>query len=212
MRRIVWGRATSSNVMKVLWGLGELNLPFERIDVGGSFGKTDTAEYRAMNPTGLVPTLQEDDFTLWESNVILRYLCHAHAPHSVLWPQDPHARANIDRWMDAQQTVFNRSMSAVFWTLVRTPADKRDMAALKQAIEDTTKAWRMVEALLTKQPYIAGDHLTLADIPWGVHAHRWFNMDYLGLERPDLPGIQAWYNRLKERPAYRQHISDHPVV
>ena len=80
MRRIVWGRATSSNVMKVLWGLGELHLPFERIDVGGSFGKTDTPEYRAMNPTGLVPTLQEDDFTLWESNAILRYLCHAHAP------------------------------------------------------------------------------------------------------------------------------------
>src|SRR6185312_1176392 len=107
MRRIVWGRATSSNVMKVLWGLGELDLPFERIDVGGAFGKTDTAEYRDMNPTGLVPTLQEDDFTLWESNVILRYLCHAHAAHSPLWPQEPQARANVDRWMDAQQTVLN---------------------------------------------------------------------------------------------------------
>ena len=104
MRRIVWGRATSSNVMKVLWTLGELDLPFERVDVGGSFGKTDTPEYRAMNPTGLVPTLQEDDFTLWESNVIARYLCHAHAPKSSLWPQEPQARANIDRWMDAQQT------------------------------------------------------------------------------------------------------------
>jgi len=84
MQRIVWGRATSSNVMKVLWGLGELGLPYERIDVGGAFGKTDTAEYRAMNPTGLVPTLQEDAFTLWESNAILRYLCDAHAPGSAL--------------------------------------------------------------------------------------------------------------------------------
>jgi glutathione S-transferase len=86
MRRILWGRATSSNVMKVIWTLEELLLPYERIDVGGSFGKTDTADYRAMNPTGLVPTLQEDDFTLWESNAICRYLCHAHAPHSKLWP------------------------------------------------------------------------------------------------------------------------------
>ena len=134
MHRIVWGRATSSNVMKVLWGLGELNLPFERIDVGGSFGKTDTAEYRAMNPTGLVPTLQEDEFTLWESNVILRYLCHAHAPHSILWPQDPHARANIDRWMDAQQTVLNRPMGVVFWGLVRTPPDKRDPAPSRRGL------------------------------------------------------------------------------
>ncbi len=128
MKRIVWGRATSSNVMKVLWCLGELDLPFERIDVGGAFGKTDTPEYRAMNPTGLVPTLQEDDFTLWESNVILRYLHAAYAPMSPLFPTEVHARANVDRWMDAQQTVFNRPMGQVFWGLVRTPADKRDMA------------------------------------------------------------------------------------
>ncbi len=209
MRRIVWGRATSSNVMKVLWGLGELALPFERIDVGGSFGKTDTPEYRAMNPTGLVPTLQEDDFTLWESNAILRYLCHAHAPHSMLWPQDPHARANIDRWMDAQQTVLNRPMGVVFWGLVRTPADQRDPAAIAQGVADTAKAYGMIEPLLARHAYIAGPDFSLADIPWGVHAHRWFNMDF---ERPSLPALRAWYDRLCERPAYKQHIVACPVV
>jgi glutathione S-transferase len=99
--RIVWGRATSSNVMKVLWGLGELALPFERIDVGGAFGKTDTPEYRAMNPTGLVPTLQEGSFTLRESNAILRYLAQAHGSDSALWPTDARARAIIDHWLDA---------------------------------------------------------------------------------------------------------------
>lgn len=212
MQRIVWGRKTSSNVMKVLWGLDELDLPFERIDVGGSFGKTDTAEYRGMNPTGLVPTLQEGDFTLWESNAILRYLCHAHAPNSPLWPQEPQARANVDRWMDAQQTTFNRPMSQVFWGLVRTPADQRDMAALQQAIHDTAKAWGFIEPRLGQHNFIAGVDFTLADIPWGVHAHRWFNMDYLGLERPDLPNIRAWYDRLCERPAYRTHISSQAVV
>lgn len=212
MQRIVWGRKTSSNVMKVLWGLDELDLPFERIDVGGSFGKTDTAEYRGMNPTGLVPTLQEGDFTLWESNVILRYLCHAHVPNSPLWPQEPQARANVDRWMDAQQTTFNRPMSQVFWGLVRTPADQRDMAALQQAIHDTAKAWGFIEPRLGRHAFIAGADFTLADIPWGVHAHRWFNMDYLGLERPDLPNIRAWYDRLCERPAYRTHISSQAVV
>ncbi len=209
MRRIVWGRATSSNVMKVLWGLGELALPFERIDVGGSFGKTDTPEYRAMNPTGLVPTLQEEDFTLWESNAILRYLCHAHAPHSMLWPQDPHQRANIDRWMDAQQTVLNRPMGVVFWGLVRTPADQRDPAAIAQGVADAAKAYGMIEPLLAKHAYIAGPDFTLADIPWGVHAHRWFNMDF---ERPALPHLRAWYDRLCERPAYKQHIVACPVV
>src|ERR1700712_3917881 len=109
-QRVDWGRKTSSNVMKVLWVLGELDLPFERIDVGGAFGRTDTPQYRGMNPTGLVPTLQEGDFTLWESNAILRYYGQTHASGSTLWPTDPHARATIDHWMDAQQTVFNRPM------------------------------------------------------------------------------------------------------
>ena len=95
--------------------MGELGLNFERIDVGGAFGKTDTADYRAMNPTGLVPTLQEGDFTLWESNAILRYLAQTHASGSALWPEAPRHRADIDRWMDAQQTVLNRPMSGVFW-------------------------------------------------------------------------------------------------
>ena len=211
MRRIVWGRATSSNVMKVLWGLGELDLPFERVDVGGAFGKTDTPDYRTMNPTGLVPTLQEDDFTLWESNAILRYLCHAYAPHASLWPQEPHARANVDRWMDAQQTVFNRPMSAVFWGLVRTAADKRDMTAIAQSIAETAKAWAMVEAELSRHAFIAGDEFTLCDIPWGVHAHRWFGMDYLGLVRPELPAVRAWYHRLCQRPAYQEHIVGCPI-
>ena len=217
MRRIVWGRATSSNVMKVLWGLGELNLPYERIDVGGSFGKTDTADYRAMNPTGLVPTLQEDDFTLWESNAILRYLCTANAEgaaqgeaqREALWPQEPHARANIDRWMDAQQTVLNRPMGVVFWGLIRTPADQRDPAAIAQGIADAAKAYGMIEPHLARHAFIAGPDFSLADIPWGVHVHRWFNMDF---ERPPLPHLRAWYDRLCGRPAYQQHIASRPVV
>jgi len=211
MQRIVWGRKTSSNVMKALWGLGELGLEFERIDVGGSFGQTDTAAYRGMNPTGLVPTLQEGDFTLWESNVILRYLCNQYAPTSPLWPAEPKTRANIDRWMDAQQTVLNRPMSQVFWGLVRTPADKRDMAAIATAIADTARAWGMIEPLLAKHGYIAGETFTLCDIPWGVHAHRWFGMDYLGLERPEFPAVRAWYGRLCERPAYQQHVVATPI-
>jgi glutathione S-transferase len=212
MHRIVWGRNTSSNVMKVLWGLGELNLPFERIDVGGAFGKTDTPEYRAMNPTGLVPTLQEDDFTLWESNAILRYLAHAHAAGSPLWPDQPHARAEVDHWMDAQQTVLNRPMGTVFWGLVRTQADKRDLTSVAAAIEETAGAWRLIEARLNRHDYIAGAAFTLCDIPWGVHAHRWFGMDYQGLARPELPALRRWYDRLCRRPAYQRHVTATPIT
>ena len=204
MRRILWGRATSSNVMKVIWTLEELRLPYERIDVGGAFGKTDTSDYRAMNPTGLVPTLQEDDFTLWESNAICRYLCHAHGPDSGLWPQEPHTRANVDRWMDAQQTLLNRPIGVVFWGLVRTPPDQRDMAAIRQGIADAARVWGMAAEQLAKHPYLAGNDLTLADIPWGPHLHRWFNMDF---DRPEVPHLRAWYDRLLERPAYKAHLA-----
>jgi glutathione S-transferase len=212
MNRVVWGRATSSNVMKVLWGLGEFDLPFERIDVGGAFGKTDTPEYLAMNPTGLVPTLQEQSFFLWESNAILRYLGQAHASGSALWPEDPRERANIDRWMDAQQTVLNRPMGGVFWGLVRTPPEQRDLKAVEVAIGEAARAWRMIAFWLEQQDFIAGPNFTLCDIPWGVHAHRWFGIDYQGLTRPDIPGLRAWYDRLCQRPAYQRHVMATPII
>jgi glutathione S-transferase len=157
-----------------------------------------------MNPTGLVPTLQEDNFTLWESNAICRYLCHAHAPNSKLWPQDPHARGNIDHWMDAQQTLLNRPMGVVFWGLVRTPPDKQDMKAIMQGVQDTARVWGMVSAELAKHPYLAGDELTLADIPWGPHLHRWFTMEF---DRPEVPHLRDWYDRMLQRPAYKQHLA-----
>jgi len=209
MRRIVWGRATSSNVRMVVWLLDELSLPYERIDVGGEFGKTDTAEYRAMNPTGLVPTLQEDDFILFESNAILRYICHAYAPHTPMWPQDPRTRANIDHWMDLQQTVLNRPQGVVFLSLVRTPPEKRDMAALKQGIAESARAWGIMDAALAKHSYIAGPEFTLADIAFGVHVHRWLNMKVEG--RPDMPHLSAWYQCLLQRPVYVKRCAG-PIV
>jgi glutathione S-transferase len=165
-----------------------------------------------MNPTGLVPTLQEGEYTLWESNAILRYLAAGHAAGATLWPAEARARANIDRWMDAQQTLFNRPMSAVFWGLVRTPADQRDLKSIEASIAETARAWGMIEAGLTRHDYIAGPAITLCDIPWGVHAHRWFGMDYQGLARPEMPALRAWYDRLCQLPAYQQHVVATPIV
>jgi glutathione S-transferase len=209
MRRTLWGRSTSSNVMKVIWALETMKLPYERRDVGGPFGKTDTPEYRAMNPTKLVPTLQEDEFTLWESNAILRYLCNANPEAAgTLWPQAPHRRANVDRWLDAQQTVHNRPSSVIFLGLVRTPEAERDLAAIKAATADVARAYGYLEPHLAAHPYIAGAHLTLADIAWGVHVHRWFSMP---VDRPEMPHLRAWYDRLLEDPIYREHIA-RPLV
>ncbi len=203
----LWGRANSSNVMKVIWLLEELGLPYERIDAGGNFGRTTTPEYRAMNPTGLVPTLVDGDFTLWESNAILRYICDAYAPESPFWPRAPRARANIDRWMDFLFTL-GRPQTVVFWGLVRTPPERRDNAAIETAISEAGRLWAILDAELAHHPFLAGDTLTLADMAYGPHLHRWF---WFPIERPDAPHLRAWYERLLARPAYARHLAATPT-
>jgi glutathione S-transferase len=200
----IWGRTNSSNVMKVLWLLDELGLRAERIDAGGPFGRTGTPEYRAMNPLGLVPTLQEDGFSLFESNAILRYLCNAHAPGHALYPSAPQRRGEVDAWLDFQQTALNRPQSLMFVGLVRTPAEQRDNAAITAAVAEAGRIWGILDARLAGRPYVAGDVLSIADVAFGVHVHRWFAMP---IARPDSPHLRAWHARLLERPAYAAHVA-----
>ncbi len=200
----VWGRANSSNVMKVVWLLEELGVPYERVDIGGPFGRTTDPDYRAMNPNGTVPTLQEDDFSLWESNAILRYLCASKAPDSPFWPADLRQRANVDRWMDWQQTTLNRPQSIVFQGLVRTSPEQRDTGAIEAALAEAGRGWTLLDAQLARHPYVAGPGLTLADMALGVHVHRWFSF---AAHRPETPQLKAWYGRLLSRPAYRTHCA-----
>ena len=203
--RKVWGRKTSSNVMKVIWLLEELSLPYDRIDVGGPFGGTSEPRYVAMNPNSVIPTLEEENgFTLWESNVILRYLASLHSGGAAIWPDDVQARANIDRWMDWQQTTLNGPAAAVFQGLIRTAPEQRDMAAIEAAMIKLGHAYTLVDAQLGRHDYVAGAEFTLADIPIAVHAHRWFSFS---LMRPDLPHLRAWYERMLQRPAYRDHCA-----
>src|SRR6266849_7004952 len=130
----IWGRNTSVNVQKVMWAVGELELPHERIDVGGAFGKNKEPAYLAMNPNGLVPTLEEDGFLLWESNAIVRYLAAKYGAGS-LEPAELRVRASASRWMDWQLTVCAPAIQPLFWALIRTPPEKRDPAAIDAAKE-----------------------------------------------------------------------------
>jgi glutathione S-transferase len=193
----LWGRMSSINVRKVVWTLRELDLPYERFDAGGTFGVVDTPEYRRHNPNGLVPLLEDGDFVLWESNVIVRYLCARHAP-GALCPDTPRARADADRWMDWQQTTFNPAGRNGFIQLIRVPADKRDAGLLQKSIAATEALFAVLDLHLSDRPYICGETFTMADIPLGCEAHRWFN---LPLERPDWPHVERWYAALRVRPA-----------
>ena len=203
MRRVL-GRATSSNVMKVVWLLEELGIEYRREDFGGAFGGTATPEYRAMNPNGIVPTLVEDDFVLWESNAILRYLASGHAAGTRWCPADPHQRARIDQWMDWQQTVLGPPMAAVFWGMIRTAPDKRDQAAIAAAAAKLEGIYGIIEAQLGRHAFVAGPDLSPADVAISPHVHRWFNFE---MERPAMPALRAWYDRLLTRPAFAKHVA-----
>src|SRR5262245_128989 len=195
----LWGRINSINVQKVLWALEELRVPYERTDAGLQYGVVNEPFYRKMNPNGRVPTIEDDGLVLWESNAIVRYLAGRYGAGG-LCPQDAKVRADADRWMDWQQTTIAPPMVTLFWGYVRTPPEKRDPAALEAARKQAAGIWPALERTLEKRPYVAGEQLTMGDIPVGCMVHRWFA---LPIERPNLPALAAWYERLKQRPGYR---------
>src|SRR5450755_1013587 len=169
----MWGRNTSSNVQKAMWAVGELELPCERIDVGGAFGKTKEPFYLAMNPNSLVPTLEEEDgFTLWESNSVVRYLAAKHDKNGVLEPKDPKQRALASQWMDWQLSVVGPAITPCFWGLIRTPVEKRDATAIKTSQDKTTDAMKILDAQLAKMAFVAGPAFSYGDIPVGVMCYR----------------------------------------
>ena len=200
----VWGRRSSFNVQKVMWLIGELNLPHEHIPAGGAFGLKDTPEFLAMNPHGRIPVIRDSDGTVvWESHSILRYLAARYGGPE-LWSSDPVRRAQIDCWMDwAQTTLQPEFLTGVFWGFYRTPEAQRDLKAIEKNLALCTQYFQLLDKILSKQDFLAGQHLTLADIPAGTHLYRYFNLD---IARPNVPHVEAWYQRLQTSAAFRQHV------
>ena len=200
----VWGRKTSSNVRKVLWCLAELDLEFDRVDLGGPFGGNDDPNYRAINPNGLVPTLEDGDTIIWESNSIIRYLSSIHGK-GTLWPEDPAERSEADRWMDWQLFALNSTVGFLFLETTRKEEADWDQDAIAEAKEGAIVYVKMLDAHLANRPFVAGENLTMGDIPVGFFINRWKLLD---IEHPALENLDAWHDRLKARPGYKTHITE----
>jgi glutathione S-transferase len=200
----IWGRNTSSNVQKVMWAISEIGLPHERIDVGGPFGKNREPAYLAMNPNGLVPTLEEEDgFLLWESNSIVRYLAAKHRA-GVLEPSDLRARGRAQAWMDWQLSVLGPAITPGFIGLIRTPPEKRNHAVIDESKKKTTAAIALLDAELAKNAYVAGEAFSYGDIPAAVMANRYRQ---LVPERPALPNFERWYAAISARPGFKDQVA-----
>ena len=196
------GRRNSCNVQKVMWALGELDLDHDHIEIGGSFGGTDTAEFLSLNPNGTVPVLQDGALTLWESHAILRYLAAQYGANR-MWPEDSVERAFVDQWMDWTATTFQPAWISLFWQVVRTPASQQDAEAIAGALRRTSRCFEIINARLATSRWLAGDAFSIADIAAGVALHRWSTIE---VERPVMPNVVAWHERLAERQAFRDVV------
>jgi glutathione S-transferase len=201
----IWGRANSVNVQKVLWCLSELDIAYARIDAGMAFGKNNEPAYLAMNPNGRVPTLVDGDFVLWESNSVMRYLVLAFGQGSPIYPQAPKQRASVDRWLDWTLSTLQPVDRPVFWALVRTPVEKRDMVAIQKDADAEAVQWRIVDAQLATRRFIEGDDFTIADIALGAYARRWFGVE--GISKPQLTNLERWFAQFTSRPGFQHFIA-----
>jgi len=199
----VWGRKTSGNVQKAMWAIGELGLPFERVDVGGPFGGNQAPEYLAMNPNGLVPTIRDGDLTLWESHSIVRYLSRKYGA-GTLEPMDPGACARANQWMDWAISVVSPVQMQVFFNLYFRSAAERDHDAIARGREGFIRAMVIFDAHLANSPFAAGEAFSMGDIPMGVMGHRF---DLAVPERPALPHLARWMDAIRTRPAFQTHVA-----
>lgn len=196
----IWGRLSSVNVQKVVWCADELGIAYERTEAGGKFGVVATPEYRAMNPNGLIPVIDDDGFVLWESNAIVRYLAAKHGAGG-LCPADPGQRASADRWMDWQATTLNPAIGPAFIQLIRTPAEQRDTGIIETACQAAETKLALLDAHLAANEFVTGQHLTMGDIPLGCSVDRWMK---LPISRTPRPNVARWYGALRGRPGMKQ--------
>lgn len=198
----IWGRTNSINVQKVMWTVAELDLKHERVDAGLQHGVVNDPWYREMNPNGRVPVIDDGGFVLWESNAIVRYLAAKHSAGR-LHPIDLHAHADADRWMDWATSTVAPVMTPLFWGLIRTAPEKRDMTAIAGHAKGMEALAAILDRRLEGKQFICGDELTMGDVPLGCFVYRWYA---LPIEHPALPHLRAWYERLAQRPGFAQHV------
>ena len=197
-----YGRATSDNVQKARWMLAETGQPFDHIELGGKFGGLDDPAFLKLNPHGKVPVLRDGDTIVWESNAIVSYLAATYSAGS-MWPEEPAERAIADQWMEWAQTRLYPDSNRLFWLSVRTPEADRDQDKISATFDRLKGYYEILERQLEGRDYVAGNQLTIADIPTGATLFRYFEMD---IERPHLPNIENWYARLCTRGAYQSSV------
>ena len=197
----IWGRKNANQVIQVLWTLAELEIDYQRHSIGTQDGDLETEEYKSLNPNSKIPTIRDNGFVMWESHAIIRYLARQYGL-GTLYPDDPQKAAMSDQWMTWSTDSFMGTFFPVFWQLVRTEESERDYKKITEMAKQSSEILQILEDHLVKNNFVAGEQFTYGDIPLGVLIHKYFVLD---IERPSLPGIEAWYERLSIREPFQEH-------
>ena len=197
----IWGRKNANQVIQVLWTLAELEIDYQRHSIGTRNGDLETEEYKSLNPNSKIPTIRDNGFVMWESHAIIRYLARQYGL-GTLYPDDPQKAAVSDQWMTWSTDSFMGTFFPVFWQLVRTEESERDYKKIAEMAKQSSEILQILEDHLVKNNFVAGEQFTYGDIPLGVLIHKYFVLD---IERPSLPGIEAWYERLSIREPFQEH-------
>ena len=201
MLRIL-GKSNSINVRKILWLCSELSLDYELEEWGREESDLNKPEFLELNPNGLVPVIVDNDFVLWESNSIRRYLASSEKRLDLL-PQEPKTKASVEKWMDWQATELNNSWRYSFMSLVRKDSAYSDLTMINSSAKAWNKNMELLNSQLNKSgKFVVGVDFTLADIVLGLATHRWLSTP---IERPNLPAVQAYYQQLCQRDGFIQH-------
>jgi glutathione S-transferase len=201
----ILGRATSSNVQKVVWLCEELDITYERTDIGGPFGGNRAAEYLTLNPNGIVPTIDDNGFVLWESNSIVRYLAEKHGKGTAFWPESLQSRASSNRWMDWALSILGPRHVPVFQGLIRTVEADRNHEQIETSRDLWSAANTVLETWLADHEYLSGETFSIGDIPASPFTYRWFN---LNIKREEFPNLKRWHTSVAARPAFKKHVID----
>jgi glutathione S-transferase len=198
----IWGRTTSINVQKVMWTAAELGVPHTRIDAGGKFGGLDTPAFKAMSPHGLIPVIDDGGVVVWESHAIVRYLA-ARYGDAAFWPPDPAARSQVDQWMEWAQTTLQRDLIDLFVATIRTPPAQWNKPFIEAKTSAANRNFALADGILATRPFLSGPSFSYAEIPLAATLYRYMTLE---IERPSLRNVEAWYARMRERPAFREHV------
>ena len=197
----IWGRKNANQVIQVLWTLSELSVEHKRHSIGTESGDLETDDYKSLNPNSKIPTIRDNGFVLWESHAIIRYLARQYG-YGSLYPKDPQKAAISDQWMTWSTDGFMGTFFPVFWQLVRTEESQRDLNKIAEMAKKSAEVLQVLEGHLINNNFVAGDKFTYGDIPLGVLIHKYF---VLNINRPSMPGIEAWYQRLTRRSPFQEH-------